>query len=388
MTGAACDRSTDRPGRSASSIQGHDHQVDIDRGELSRAVGHEVTTYTVEDIDPELRIHSVTGGVFRVRGEGFSLVIKIVKHGIDGDPDGLWVAGAEPSHRNYWKREWLAYGSGLLDALPGELRAPRTLLCTEPAVDEAWIWMEDVEGLPGAAWQIDDYDSVGFDLATTQAAFASGRSVLPDQLWLSRKWLRGWVDVLSQQIGAIDDESLWQADWQGAAAALRPRLRTLWAAREDLLGIVESAPQTLVHCDFWPTNLIAADDGTTVALDWSQVGIGAVAQDLDQLILDPVWMQVLPDASLEDLEAHVVPGYLSGLRSSGFAVEETDLRRWYAAAASIHYAPLLALQALAANDAVGMAASERRWGVPYTAIAGNRTRVIERAIELGEWALG
>jgi hypothetical protein len=361
--------------------------VEVDLAELSRAVGHDVTVYTVEEIEPALRIHSVTGGVFRVSGDGFSLIIKIVKHGIDADPHGLWVAGAEPSHRNYWKREWEAYRSGLLDALPGELRAPRTYLCTEPAPDECWIWMEDVEGQPGTTWDIDDYDSVGFDLATTQAAFASGRSVLPSQPWLSRGWLRSWTDGLAHQLGSIDDDSLWQQDWQAPAAALRPRLQTLWAAREDLLSIVESAPQTLVHCDLWPANLIAADDGTTVAIDWSQVGIGAIAQDLDQLTLDPVWMQVLPDASLDDLEAHVLPGYLSGLRSAGFAVTDGDLRRWYAAAASIHYAPMLGFHGINSNDPATIGASERRFEAPYAAIAANKTRVIEQALDLGEWVL-
>ena len=120
-----------------------------------------MTSYAVEAIDPHLRLHSVTGGVYRVHGEGFSLVIKVVRNGNDADPDGLWVSGALPSHRNYWKREWLAYSSGMLDTLPGELRAPRTLLATEPAEDECWIWMEDVEGRPGAEWELDDYDSVG-----------------------------------------------------------------------------------------------------------------------------------------------------------------------------------------------------------------------------------
>jgi hypothetical protein len=362
--------------------------VEVDLGDLSRAVGHEVTACTVEAIEPELRIHSVTGGVYRVRGEDFSLVIKIVKHGSDENPNALWVSGAEPQHRNYWKREWLAYSTGLLDALPGELRAPRLSLATEPSEDECWIWMEDIEGRPGASWEIDDYDSVAFDLATTQAAFASGRSVLPDQPWLSRLWLRNWVDTLAQQVDTIDDDSLWQQDEQAPASALRPRVRALWESREQLLGIVESAPQTLVHCDFWPANLIASDDGTTVAIDWSQVGIGAVAQDLDQLVLDPVWMQVLPDASLDDLERHVFMGYLSGLRSSGFGVEETDLRRWYAAAASVHYAPMLGYQAVNANNPTIVEASERRHGQPYGLIAANRTRVIEHALQLGEWALG
>jgi aminoglycoside phosphotransferase (APT) family kinase protein len=346
-----------------------------------------VTSYAVEAIDPQLRLHSVTGGVFRVHGDDFSIVVKIVRHGTDTDPNGLWVSGEAPSHRNYWKREWLAYSSGLLDALPGELRAPRTLLATEPAEDECWIWMEDVEGRPGSEWVVDDYDSVAFDLATTQAAYACGRSVLPKHDWLSHDWLRGWVETLGHQMAAIEDDSLWTEDWQAPMAALRGRVCQLWGAREELLKIVDSAPQTVVHLDFWPTNIIAADDGTTVAIDWSQVGIGSIAQDLDQLTLDPVWMHVLPDASLDELEAHVLPGYLSGLRSSGVDIDEASLRRCYAAAASIHYAPLAAFQAITANQPADIESSERRHGLPYAAIVVNKARVVERALDLGEWVL-
>jgi hypothetical protein len=361
--------------------------VDLDLGELSRALGREVTTYAIEEIEPELRLHSVTGGLFRVRIEDLSMVLKVVKHGPDRDPDALWVAGDEPTHRNYWKREWEAYRSGLLDALPGELRAPRTMLCTQRADDECWIWMEDVQGYPGAQWQLDDYDSVAFDLATTQAAFASGRSVLPTETWLSRRWLRGWVETLAGQVDALDDDALWAPEWQAPMAALRSRVRALWDSKEELLSLVESAPQTVVHCDLWPHNLIAADDGTTVAIDWSQVGIGAIAQDLDQLILDPVWMQVLPDASLDDLEAHVLPGYLSGLRSSGIDIDEGSVRRWYAAAASVHYAPMAAFQAVTASQPGTIEASERRHNLPYPAVVINKARVVERALDLGEWVL-
>jgi Phosphotransferase enzyme family len=361
--------------------------MDIDPGELARAVGREVDEFVVEEIDPSLRLHSVTGGVYRVRGEGFSIVVKVVRHGEDHDPSAMWLAGAEPSHRNYWKREWLAFSSGMLDTLPGELRAPRTLLTTEPGADECWIWMEDVEGRPGPEWELDDYDSVAFDLATTQAAYACGRSLLPTDDWLAHNWLRGWVDALAPRIATIDDDSLWRDERQAAMAALRPRLRDLWAQREQLLAIVEAAPQTVVHCDLWPSNLIAADDGTTVAVDWSQVGVGALAQDLDQLTLDPVWMQVLPDASLDDLETHVVTGYLSGLRTSGVDADETELRRWYAAAAATHYAPMLANLSSQADDPDYVAATERRFGVSYDTVVANRTRVVERALDLGERVL-
>jgi aminoglycoside phosphotransferase (APT) family kinase protein len=361
--------------------------MDVDPIELAKAVGHDIEDFTIEAIDPQLRLHSVTGGVYRVKGESFSLVIKIVQHGRDPSPDALWVSGAEETHRNYWKREWEAYCSGFLDALPGELRAPRTLRCTENGPDECWIWMEDVEGIPGSEWALDDYDSVAFDLATTQAAYAAGRSVAPTAPWLARNWLRDWVDQLGTQIGALDDDALWQSESQAPMAALRDRVRNVWAQREALLSIVETAPQTVVHGDLWPANLIAADDGTTVAVDWSQVGLGAVGQDLDQLTLDPVWMQVKPHADLAELEAHVLPAYLSGLRSSGFQVDEDSLRRWYAAAAGIHYAPLAASQAVNAADQGIVAAREQRHGLPYAVIVANQARVVARACDLADEAL-
>jgi hypothetical protein len=316
------------------------------------------------------------------------LVVKVVRQGVDIDPGGLWVAGAEPDHRNYWKREWLAFASGLLDALPGELRAPRTYLTTAPAEDEAWIWMEDVEGRPGVTWEIDDYDSVAFDLGTTQAAFASGRAPLPAEPWLSRNWLRGWVETLDRDINLLEDDAIWREPSLAPLAGLRSRLAALWAARAELLGIVENAPPTVVHLDFWPANLIAADDGTTVAIDWSQVGIGAVAQDLDQLVCDPVWMRVLPDADPADLERHVLPAYRSGLRSSGFEVSVEDLQRWYAAAASVHYAPLLTMLARTGSDPAAVDAIELRWAVPFETIVAGRARVLEYALGLGEALLG
>src|SRR2546423_9279501 len=105
--------------------------LDLDPDDLSRAVGRPVATYDVVPIDPHLRLHSVTGGVYRVTGDGFSLVVKVVRHGEDATPDGLWGSGADPGHRNYWKREWPPLGSGRPASPPRGLRAPRRLPTSE-----------------------------------------------------------------------------------------------------------------------------------------------------------------------------------------------------------------------------------------------------------------
>jgi hypothetical protein len=358
----------------------------IDPAELERAFGRPVPAYEVEPIDPHLRIHSVTGGVFRVRAGDDTAVLKIVRHGVDGTPDGLWLSGAEPRHRNYWKREWLAFDAGLLGALPGRLRAPRTLLTTEHDNGDCWLWMEDVTGRHGAGLTLDDYAQVGHDLGTTQGAYAAGTAALPDQPWLSRSWLRGWVDACAPMGEAIGDDTVWRGSSVGYLSRLRVRAAAVWARREELLAIVEAAPPTVVHCDFWPANVFVGDAGT-VAVDWSQVGLGTLAQDLDQMTLDPVWMMVRPDTDPRMLERRVLPAYLDGLRAAGLDVTETELWRWYAAAGGVRYVPLLGGQPRTAADPELVAGQERRFGRAYADIAAAKFRALERAVELGELAL-
>ena len=58
----------------------------------------------------------------------------------------------DPAHIDYWKREWLLYGSGLLEALPAGLRAPRCYACDELADGTVWLWLEHVQEDGERAW--------------------------------------------------------------------------------------------------------------------------------------------------------------------------------------------------------------------------------------------
>jgi hypothetical protein len=348
-------------------------------------------SFRAEAVDPQLRIHSVTGGVLRVWGSAdgadFSLVVKATQQGVDADPDALWVSGADPRHRNYWKREWLAYTSHLLADLPGRLRAPRLLHATEPARGVAWLWLEDVRGLPGPEWEHCDYAKGAYDLGTTQGDFAAGSTPLPEQPWLSRGWLDEWLRTTTRWWPLVDDDAAWRDPRLAPLAGLRSRARSVWDQRDRLRAIVASAPRTLVHLDFWPTNVIAGDDGRTVAIDWSSVGIGGLSQDLDQLTLDPVWMQVLPGADLGELERAVLPAYSSGVRAGGAAATDAELRRWYAATAGLRYCSVLATQADIAADTARVAGIEARWQRPFEEVAADRARVVAQALDLAEQAL-
>jgi len=363
-------------------------ELELAAAEVARVFGRPVDAFTVEPIDPHLRLHSVTGGVYRVRAGHDSAVLKIVRHGAGATADGLWGADADVGARNYWKREWLAFGSGLLDRLPGDLSAPRTLLTTEQDAGECWIWMEDVAGRTGNTLTVADLGTVARALGTTQGAYAAGAAPLPDEPWLSRGWLRGWVGVCATSfVPAIGADDGWDDPRIAPLRPLRAEAAALWDRHEELLAIAESAPPTLNHWDFWPANVFV-DGARVVAIDWSQVGIGGLAHDLDQLTLDPVWMQVMPDAPLDDLEAAVLDGYVAGLRAAGYDADDREVRRWYAAAVAARYAWLLGGSPRLAADPAAVADQERRLGRPFAAIAEAKARVVRRAIDLGEWALG
>ena len=359
--------------------------IDLNPRDLEAAFGRKVTSYEIVPIDPHLRIHSVTGGVYRVSAGNDSLVVKIVRHGEDETPDQLWQSGADESHRNYWKREWLAFDSGLLGSLPGQLRAPGVALTTQRNEDECWIWMQDVEGRTASALELDDYRRIAYALGTTQGAYASGAAPMPDQPWLSRNWLRGWVDVCTQFVTTIRDDSRWRDPRLASLQPLRERVSDLWDRREELFAIADEPPPTLTHWDFWPMNLYAGAD--VVAIDWSQVGISGVTHDLDQLTLDTVWMHIRPDESMHALEALVLPAYVEGLREGGFEVTTELVHRWYSAAATLRYAWMGGGQADLLEDEDRVRFQETRFGRDIPAIMATKARAIEHSLALGERVL-
>jgi hypothetical protein len=363
------------------------------RAAVEAMLGHPVRglIWHAEPLDPHLRFHSVTAGVVGVHGdaggEPFSMVVKQTRLGHDPDPGALWVSGAEPSHRHYWKREWLAYSSGLLGSLPGRLRAPHLYLATEPGPEAAWIWFERVEGVPGERWPLPRYAMAARDLGTTQGAYAAGSAELPDQPWLSHGWMRDWTEATTQAWPLVHDDEAWRDGRLDALRPLRGRVVETLAAMPELLAAADAAPRTVVHLDLWPTNLYATADDETVAIDWSSVGIGGLAADLDQTTLDPVWMQVRPGADLDVLEGPIVTAYAEGLRESGLDVAESEVRRWYAAAAGARYTAMVGLQLEMVADAEKVAATEARWSRPFADVVADRARVVGRALDLAEQAL-
>lgn len=83
--------------------------------------------------------------MYRFQGEAtdggevvsWSLILKAIRPADKArDPGGIW----------YWKREALAYQSGLMYRLPGgNVTAPACYDVQERPDGSAWLWMEDVK---------------------------------------------------------------------------------------------------------------------------------------------------------------------------------------------------------------------------------------------------
>ena len=177
------------------------------------------------------------------------LYLKIIR----ADPE---VTIDEPSTWDYWKREALAYQSGLLDDLPGRLAAPRCFGVHHFAEDEIWIWLEAIPGETVIEWPLNRYSVAARHLGQFNGAYLANRP-LPSQGWFSNGRIDEWLVYAEEVIPRLHDcmEHPLAKMWFPNDAA--DRTRRLWSHRQELLDRIGELPRTLCHHDAFRRNLIA-----------------------------------------------------------------------------------------------------------------------------------
>lgn len=80
----------------------------------------------------------------------------------------------DPAHYNYWRREILAYSSGLLNNLPQNIFTPKCFAIDEKDNGSVWLWIEDIEQ-DQRQWEWVDYGFVTEKLGEFQAAYLLGK---------------------------------------------------------------------------------------------------------------------------------------------------------------------------------------------------------------------
>jgi Phosphotransferase enzyme family len=313
------------------------HGAAVPADEAEAVFGGGAGTMTIEPL-PHAAVASATAGLWRIRSADRSAVVKLLAHApAGGSPN--WRSGERESHWYYWRREAEAYRSGLLDGLGGGLRAPRCDLVADREDGSVALWLEDLGGDPASSWSVDRYHDAARHLGRAQGEYITGRP-LPAEPWLSRRWMRSYLDQPLRRSTVPTDRNEWRrpllADWFpdppiAALCAMR-------ADRERFLAVLDRMPATLCHFDFHPANLFDGGHGTTAAIDWSFVGIGALGEDAGNLVPDAVLDFHLGPAQLGALYDAVAEGYAAGLRDAGWSGSDAAVRLAMSATMAAKYA--------------------------------------------------
>ncbi len=373
------------PGPEAGSAAAGERDVRLDSGDgtvvtipgLPRVLGERLLA--AEPLRHGLA-NAATSGIWRVRGTAGSAVLKVARLPTAADPPKAWPTSNDPAHWNYWRREALAYESGLAATVYADagITAP-ALLETRTRTDGGIeVWLADVGGLGGFDWPVTRLARFAYELGTAQARWA-GR--VPATPWLSRRWLAQYLAEAAGPTVAIE-----AADWDHRSLAgwpepVRRQLRQLWADRDRLVAVTETAERTLCHLDVWPANLMD-DAGTSVLLDWSFTGAGAVGEDAANLIVDSFTDGLMDVALLPELAASATDGYVNGLRDGGWSGSADAVRTAIAACGAAKYswfAPAFIGRAI--RDDLG----PRSYGHDASAAAAVR-RLTGLVTLIAEWA--
>jgi hypothetical protein len=323
----------------------------LDRATLTGPIRRALRSETVEIGD--WHCHSIhgsrapsSGGLYRVGGTAcdrgdtvsWSLVLKVVHAG----------TGCEgPSDVYYWQREVLAYHSGLLDDLPGDLAAPRCLGVVEQRGESAWLFLEEVTDTCGPRWPLSCYGRAARHLGRFNGAYLAGRPV-PAHSCLSKGWLRLWVVRNAPAIARLHGYREHPLVRRAYPAPIAAGLLRLWAEREMFLAALASLPQTFCHMDAWRRNLLVRSvEGRDqlVAIDWAFTGCGALGEELAPLVGASLYFERELSAA-QELDETAFAGYIDGLREAGWRGDPRVVRLGYTAALGLRYGPGITIEVL------------------------------------------
>jgi hypothetical protein len=348
--------------------------------------GVRVQSWNAELIE-HLRINLLTTGLFRVAGEAiadggnrvaWSVILKIVALK-PADPSSPFNASDDSSHWNYWRREPLAYQSSWLRQKDCALRLPRCWHAEDSGAGEIRMWLEEIVGVPAPQWPLERYALAARHLAQHQGAYLC-QGKLPDEAWLVRNYFH--ARFRRPPLEELCDAAVWR---DSLVAEFFPEpfgdtLVQLWNARELLLDRIARSPQTVCHMDVWPPNMIACrswhGEDETALIDWSGVGIGALGQDLGNLVPDSASRFFVSGRDLPRMEELVLGGYIEGMRDCGWKGKASDLRQTYDASLALSWGFYGHWSVLSAVRQEDQGRLEARFNLPLREILRRRAPMV------------
>ncbi len=319
-----------------------------------RSPDFEIQDWSVQKLSDQGGVNP--DGLFRFSGQGsdskgsrpWSVVLKIVK-----DPGG----NVDPSSNWYWKREVLAYQSGLLADLPGPLLAARGYGVQEYP-GEAWIWMEYLTDRLGGRWGLEQFVFAARQLGQFNGACLNNPSFegIP---WMNKNQAQAWAQ-------ANCPEGSWDHPLVRKYIPVRTleRIQRLWAEREHVFRLLDSLPAAFSHFDYKRRNLFLRrqvnGSDEVVAVDWAECGVGALGRDLAYVVGSNSFFCETDPGLIKELDANAFEGYVSGLKDAGWQGNTDLVRLGYLAWMSFKWA--IIFPGLVRNN---LATEESRAGVAH-----------------------
>jgi hypothetical protein len=273
--------------------------------------------------------------LFRFQGEAkdagesipWSLVLKAVKPTEKaGSPGGIW----------YWKREVLAYQSGLLHRLPGgNVTAPACHGVSERPDGSIWLWMEDMKDDIANPWPLEHYGVVARHLGQFNGAYLTGQAY-PSEPWVTHNWLHMYVKNAAKMIEFIRRDPYHPVVMNMFPGNTLAQVLAIWEENEQILEVLEKLPQVFCHQDAFRRNLFARG-GKTFAIDWGYMGVAPLGAELVALVAGSLGFFEIPAERVKELDRICFEGYLQGLREAGWSGDPKLVRRGYAVSLMLRY---------------------------------------------------
>lgn len=271
-------------------------------------------------------------GVASVAGQavGWEVVLKIFRPLPDSST-------SDPASPHYWRREALAYTSGLLDKLPEGVAIPRCFGLEEQEDGSLWLWLERAESDAKPPRPLSRFRRVAMQLGEFNGRYLT-ESRLADYPWLSRNMTRIWADENAYTIDLIAQTEPWETPALRRAFPhpVRQRLLTLWDKRETYFRALAALPQTLCHHDAGHSNLFIKKDREGVEslclIDWELVGYGAIGEELGNLFGPALINFEVGPSHAAELASEILEGYLEGLHAAGWKGDPQHVRLGFAIA--------------------------------------------------------
>ncbi|OGO65578.1 MAG: hypothetical protein A2029_08370 [Chloroflexi bacterium RBG_19FT_COMBO_47_9] len=312
---------------------------EIERGYLTDLVAKALKRPALQITD--WKVQPIHGGVewgsavFRLQGEArdgnetisWSVILKTIKATEKAiNQGGIW----------YWKREALAYQSGLLHHLPGgNISAPACYEVSERPDGLLWLWLEDIKDDVSSPWPIEQYALTARHLGQFNGAYLTGQSI-PSDAWIAHNWLRMYVENAKPAVEFVYKNTKHPIVTHMLPGNTLAQFLAIWEEHDQILNKLESLPQVFSHQDAFRRNLFTRG-GRTIAIDWGYMGNTPVGAELVALIAGSLGFFEIPAEQVMEMDRLCFEGYLQGLRDAGWNGDPKIVRTGYAVSLMLRY---------------------------------------------------